>query len=188
MPVFLPGEFHGQRSLAGYSPWVAKSWIQLSVTHLGTKRTCKSQILVLAKSRFQKFCFNNQKLNIAFVFLFLFAFLLSARAGLILGTQLQSWLWTGPRHKNVRKKDLCFKNIISVIQKHTYNIEKLKPYCTDSLMIHPSPLSWPLFHTMIIPQKCGLWASLIAQLVKNLPARQETSVWFLGQEDRLEKG
>ena len=25
-PVFLPGEFHGQRSLAGYSPQVAKSW------------------------------------------------------------------------------------------------------------------------------------------------------------------
>ena len=24
-PVFLPGEFHGQRNLAGYSPWVAKS-------------------------------------------------------------------------------------------------------------------------------------------------------------------
>ena len=24
-PVFLPGESHGQRSLAGYSPWVAKS-------------------------------------------------------------------------------------------------------------------------------------------------------------------
>ena len=112
MPVFLPGEFHGQRSLAGYSPWVAKSWIQLSVTHLGTKRTFKSQILVLAKSRFQKFCFKSQKLNIAFVFLFLFAFLLSARAGLILGTQLQSWLWTGPRHKNVRKKDL------TVFQKH----------------------------------------------------------------------
>ena len=21
MPVFLPGEFHGQRNLAGYSPW-----------------------------------------------------------------------------------------------------------------------------------------------------------------------
>ena len=25
-PVFLPGEFHGQRSLAGYSPWGPKSW------------------------------------------------------------------------------------------------------------------------------------------------------------------
>ena len=26
-PVCLPEESHGQRSLAGYSPWVAKSWI-----------------------------------------------------------------------------------------------------------------------------------------------------------------
>ena len=25
-PVFLPGEFHGQRSLAGYSPWGNKVW------------------------------------------------------------------------------------------------------------------------------------------------------------------
>ena len=31
------------------------------------------------------------------------------------------------------------------------------------------------------------WASLIAQLVKNLPAMQETWVRFLGQEDPLEK-
>ena len=32
------------------------------------------------------------------------------------------------------------------------------------------------------------WASLIAQLVKNLPAVQETLVRFLGREDPLEKG
>ena len=32
------------------------------------------------------------------------------------------------------------------------------------------------------------WASLIAQLVKNLPAMQETLVRFLGQEDPVEKG
>ena len=25
-PVFLPGEFHGQRSLMGYSPWGCKEW------------------------------------------------------------------------------------------------------------------------------------------------------------------
>ena len=31
-------------------------------------------------------------------------------------------------------------------------------------------------------------ASLIAQLVKNLPAMQETLVQFLGWEDTLEKG
>ena len=30
-PVFLPGESHGQRILVGYSPWVAKSQIQLSM-------------------------------------------------------------------------------------------------------------------------------------------------------------
>ena len=34
----------------------------------------------------------------------------------------------------------------------------------------------------------GGWASLIAQLVKNLPAMQETLVRFLGREDPLEKG
>ena len=28
-PVFLPGESHGQRSLAGYSPWSLKIWIRL---------------------------------------------------------------------------------------------------------------------------------------------------------------
>ena len=33
-----------------------------------------------------------------------------------------------------------------------------------------------------------LGASLIAQLVKNLPAMQETPVRFLSQEDPLEKG
>ena len=32
------------------------------------------------------------------------------------------------------------------------------------------------------------WASLIARLVKNLPAIQETPVPFLGREDLLEKG
>ena len=25
-PVLLPGEFHGQRSLVGYSPWGQKEW------------------------------------------------------------------------------------------------------------------------------------------------------------------
>ena len=32
------------------------------------------------------------------------------------------------------------------------------------------------------------WASLVAQMVKNLPEMQETLVRFLGQEDPLEKG
>ena len=34
----------------------------------------------------------------------------------------------------------------------------------------------------------GLWASLVAQMVKNLPAVRETWVQSLGWEDTLEKG
>ena len=37
------------------------------------------------------------------------------------------------------------------------------------------------------PLQCS-WASLVVQLVKNLPATQETWVRFLGWEDPLEKG
>ena len=33
-----------------------------------------------------------------------------------------------------------------------------------------------------------MWGSLIAQLVNNLPAVQETPIGFLGWEDPLEKG
>ena len=40
-----------------------------------------------------------------------------------------------------------------------------------------------MFHLLL---HC-FWASLIAQLVKNPPAVQETPVRFLGQEDLLEK-
>ena len=36
-PVFLPGEFHGQRSLAGYSPWGCKeSDSTEQITHIHT--------------------------------------------------------------------------------------------------------------------------------------------------------
>ena len=41
------------------------------------------------------------------------------------------------------------------------------------------PLNWPII---------GCRASLVAQMVKNLPARQETQVRSLNQEDPLEKG
>ena len=42
-PVFLPGEVHGQRSLVGYSPWVAKSWTQRSDSHTHTQSVgCKN--------------------------------------------------------------------------------------------------------------------------------------------------
>ena len=41
------------------------------------------------------------------------------------------------------------------------------------------------FHFQSICEQ--FWASLVAQMVKRLPAMQETRVRFLGQEDPLEK-
>ena len=46
----------------------------------------------------------------------------------------------------------------------------------------------PLEQEMAIYSSILAWASLIAQLVKNLPAMQETPVRFLGWEDPLEEG
>ena len=46
-------------------------------------------------------------------------------------------------------------------------------------------LTWVLLYFLNL---CNSWASLVAQLVKNLPAMWETLVQFLGWEDPLEKG
>ena len=44
-PVFLPEQFHGQRGLADYSPWFAKSWTWLSTrAHKHTAQVHSSQI------------------------------------------------------------------------------------------------------------------------------------------------
>ena len=45
-----------------------------------------------------------------------------------------------------------------------------------------------LLHRVLLKFSPYFETSLIAQLVKNLPAMQETLVRFLGQEDPLEKG
>ena len=57
-------------------------------------------------------------------------------------------------------------------------------------VLRPENLSWLFWFFPLLAQICD-WAplvnssrvSLIAQLVKNLPAMQEPLVWFLGQED-----
>ena len=38
-PVFLSGEFHGQRSLAGYSPWVGVAKSQTRMSDINGKTT-----------------------------------------------------------------------------------------------------------------------------------------------------
>ena len=47
-PVFLPGEFHGQRSLTGYNPWGYK---ELDTTECLNTRHIGLLILSILKSR-----------------------------------------------------------------------------------------------------------------------------------------
>ena len=62
-----------------------------------------------------------------------------------------------------------------------------QPTKVEMLLSHPVPLLKSvrqLSHSL----PGGIWgASLVAQLVKNLPAMQETGIRSLGQEDALEK-
>ena len=48
-PVFLPGESHGQRSLAGYSPWVAESDTKGYTQH--NPHLCLTEFYFLVKKR-----------------------------------------------------------------------------------------------------------------------------------------
>ena len=57
---------------------------------------------------------------------------------------------------------------------------------TQSLLVYVQNIADTLEDDLVTSYKTR--ASLIAQLVKNLPAIQETWVQFLGQEDPLEKG
>ena len=61
--------------------------------------------------------------------------------------------------------------------------------CQIHLSIY-SPIHHLIEHTFINFYRIILLlrVSLVAQMVKNLPAMQETPVQFLGQEDPLESG
>ena len=43
IPVFLPGKFHGQRSLAGYSPW-GREELDMTLTKPQPQHTIKMNI------------------------------------------------------------------------------------------------------------------------------------------------
>ena len=63
---------------------------------------------------------------------------------------------------------------------HCLNCRSLPYLHYSSILVYRSFLKYHLLHFS--------WASQIAQLVKNLPAMQETLVQFLGGGDLLEKG
>ena len=65
-------------------------------------------------------------------------------------------------------------------------LSPLPPSPQSPLSLSSSPSSSPPPSHLV--SSCFMWASLVAQTVKNPPAKQETKVGFLGGEDPLEKG
>ena len=68
----------------------------------------------------------------------------------------------------------------------TFSQRKLSPPGFWLLPGQPASKDWLMQDKMLIHPT--IWASLVTQTVKNLPAIQETQVRSLGQEDPLEEG
>ena len=120
--LFLPREFHGQRSLASYSPWG------------NLKLTKKQEILTVRVLGCQQYLANLKRKK-------------------------------GFPDSSVGKESDCNAGDSGTIP--------------GSGRSPGEGIGYPLQYS---------WASLVAQLVKDLPAMQETWVRSLGQEDPLEKG
>ena len=91
-------------------------------------------------------------------------------------------------------KDTDMKRLSMEIEKEKYGVPgSLGPH-VGSLSLTPGRFALslptgPSQHSCLsLPAAPPLWASLVAQTVKNPPAAQETWVRSLGQEDPLEKG
>ena len=66
--------------------------------------------------------------------------------------------------------------------------QTVPPICVSAQMLPPQrSLPWPLCLRQY-PQSLPAWGFPVAQMVKNMPAMQETGVQSLGWEDPLEKG
>ena len=66
------------------------------------------------------------------------------------------------------------------------NFKKKSEHRTTFVILN---LGWPALHLRDTDTELRMsWASLLAQMVNNLPIILETQVWSLGQEDPLEKG
>ena len=69
---------------------------------------------------------------------------------------------------------------MAIYNSHVSYILSGNAHKSDSMCVH-----FPISHDFTLNLRAG--TSLVAQLVKNLPAMQKTLIQFLGQEDPLEK-
>ena len=85
------------------------------------------------------------------------------------------WQWASMSHSKAVTEYLNL--FICLSHSHSVTMYSGFPQCLES------------FPGLSLSQSLSYFrASLVAQLVKNPPAMQETPVWYLGQEDPLEEG
>ena len=80
--------------------------------------------------------------------------------------------------------------MLLIRERNRERLKKNRGNSEESALVAIRPGHQPLELTELLKIKIytGVKGSLMAQLVKNLPAMQETPVQFLGWEDLLEKG
>ena len=81
-------------------------------------------------------------------------------------------------HSSINEHSGCLTSIINYNENKLRHSEVQSPFTRQSSSIDMKQLT--------ITENL-LWASLLARMVKNLPAVRETWVWSLGQEEPLEK-
>ena len=80
----------------------------------------------------------------------------------------------------LRESDISNVKFIVATARYSYILSG-NAHKSDSMCVY-----FPISHDLTLNVRAG--TSLVAQLVKNLPAMQKTPIQFLGQEDPLEKG
>ena len=168
-PVFLPGKFQGQRSLVGYSTWGRKE----SDT---TERLTLSLSVPLRLWHWKpQFCGCWWEASLSYF------------PGGPLQWATHNKAANFPLSKQIRKQEsMTVMQTSFVVVFFFFEISKMISH----------PVCQILFFRVnqwIQPTLCkrgrdtGANSSLVAQMVKCLPAIQETRVWSLGWEDPLEK-
>ena len=190
-PVRLPGKSHGQRSLVGCSPWGLKESDSTGQLHFHFSVSCIGEG---NGNPLQCSCLENPRDGGAWW---------EAVYGVTQSRTRLKWLSSSNSMLSFRLNSAYLNSLgctSSVVP-----IEVFVFLAHISLLVLGRNFFFLILFffklyiiVLVLPNikmnppqvyMCSpLGRNLIAQLVKNLPAVQETPVWFLGQEDPLEKG
>ena len=126
------------------------------------------------------------------VWFFVIPWTVALQAPLSMGFSRQEFggVFVPSSRESSRPKDWTNVSYISCIGRQVFTISNTweAPFSFTIVLIFAHLINYSRELSILTIFKDPTWASLVAQLVKNLPAVQETPVWFLGQQVPLEKG